>query len=373
VARFLGLIWFRFGLAIAAAVLMTVAALAITVGLYGGAGGSGGNAWLSDEKLPLLGSLALCLPLGLALGFWLSRALTLPLRSMAEAAQRIAEGDLSVRAQPGGERGEMADMVRHFNAMTDALARLERDRKATAAAISHELRTPLTILCARLHAASDGVIELDNGACRGLLDQAEHLNRLVSDLHTLSLADAGRLSLRLAPLDLVELTRDTLQRHALRLTQHGIEAQVNTPLSSAWVDADEDRLRQVLTNLIENATRHAGSGGWLELGVHPAPGLAQALLLTVSDAGPGLPDHMRQQLTRRFGDPGHPRAPAPGGSGLGLSIVQMLVQQHGGSIAVQTSARGGVRFEIRLPLAASTGPPSNLQAGASLGPSNAVA
>jgi signal transduction histidine kinase len=355
VARFLGQIWVRFGLAIAAAVLMTAAVLAATLTVLESLGLDGP---VSVIDVPLAAGLALCLPAGLGLGFWLSRAVTLPLHSMAEAAQRIAQGDLAVRAEPGRDRGEIADMVRHFNAMTDALARLERDRKATAAAVSHELRTPLTILCARLHAVADGVIAIDTAECGALLEQAEHLNRLVDDLHTLSLADAGRLPLRLAAVDLVSLARDTLARHGQRLAAHGISAEVAAELPAAWVQGDEDRLRQVLTNLIENTTRYASSGGWLEVRVGVdagAGGEPGSVWLAVNDAGRGIDDAMLPRLFRRFGDPEHPRAPAAGGSGLGLSVVQMLVQQHGGSIAVRRSARGGASFVIHLPEAASSG------------------
>lgn len=389
-----GRIWIRFGLWIAATVLLTIGVLAASMLAFGQMQYRSFERtlppavrreldqlvaqdledspraleiytlyWQGDllfgEKLSLLVGLAVCLPFGLIAGFWVSRTITLPLGSMAGAAQRIAQGDLSVRAEPGRERGEMAEMVGHFNDMADALERFERERKVTAAAISHELRTPLTILCARLHAACDGVIEPGEPEFRRLLDQAEHLGRLVDDLHTLSMADAGRLSLQFEPLDLVELARDALQRHGMRLAQHGIEAHLDAAVGSAFVDGDEDRLRQVLSNLIENAFRHAHAGGWLELGValeapdEAAPaGTASMARLTVSDAGPGLSEDARAQMFRRFSATAGRPARAAGGSGLGLSIVHMLVTRHGGEVAVDESARGGTRFTVRLPVVA---------------------
>ena len=389
-ARALDRIWVRFGLWIAATVMATMGILAGSVYLfaetqYRSFEGSlpeavraelrelvnrdeedspraleiYGKYWKGDllfgEKLSLLVGLAVCLPFGLIAGFWVSRTVTLPLGSMATVAQRIAQGDLSVRAEPGSTRGEMAEMVRHFNDMTDALEAFERERKATAAAISHELRTPLTILRARLHAAVDGVIVPGESEFRQLLDQAEHLGRLVDDLHTLSMADAGRLSLHRQPMDLVALVRATLDRHAPRLSQAGFEARVVTTLPVAMIEGDEDRLRQVISNLIENALRHAPAGRWLELGVSKDAdgsterGTPSMVLLTVSDAGPGLSQQARQQMFQRFSRPDHPRAKG-GGSGLGLSIVHMLVGQHGGRIGVDESARGGTRFTIGLPL-----------------------
>lgn len=390
----MGRIWVRFGLWIAATVLMTVALLAASMLLFGQmqyrnfarslppgvrqeldelvahdleesprALAIYSLYWRGDllfgEKLSLLAGLAVCLPFGLFAGFWVSRTVTLPLGSMAAAAKRIGQGDLTVRAAVPSDLGEMAEMVRRFNDMADALERFERERKVTTAAISHELRTPLTILRARLHAACDGVIVPTDAEFRHLLDQAEHLGRLVDDLHTLSMAEAGRLPLQREPLDLVELARDALDRHGMRLTQRGIEADFDAGVATAIVHGDKDRLRQVLANLIENASRHAQSGGWLQIGVHQAAagvaeGAVPRAVLTVSDAGPGLSEAVREHMFRRFSDPhGQSSRATHGGSGLGLSIVHMLVTQHGGEVSVDASARGGTRFTISLPLSES--------------------
>ena len=309
--------------------------------------------WTGDllfgEKWSLLIGLLVCLPFGLAAGFWVSRFITQPLASMAEAAQRIALGDFSVRAEPGHDKGEMAAMVHDFNRMTDALEELEHERTATAAAISHELRTPLAVLRARLHAVCDGVIPATHQECGKLLEQVEHLGRLVNDLHTLSMADAGRLSLQKEPLDLVALARDTLADYASRLVAHQFEAVLHTAQARVIVHADKDRMRQVLLNLLENALRHASAGAWLEVRVAHYAGPPAVAEISVSDAGTGLSVDVRRHLFQRFHRVDSSRSRATGGSGLGLSIVQALVQRQGGSISVDTSARGGTRFTIRMP------------------------
>jgi len=384
-ARGVDRIWVRFGLWIAATVLMTVALLGASVALFAQyqyrdfyqslpenlrqemdllqkADQSDspraieiyGQYWDGDllfgERWALLIGLLVCLPFGLATGFWVSRFVTLPLGSMAEAAKRIALGDFSVRAEPGRKGGEMADMVRDFNHMTDALEQLEAERKATAAAVSHELRTPLTVLRARLHAVCDGVIVPDQAEFRTLLDQVEHLGRLVDDLHTLSMADAGRLSLQRVEFDLVPLVTDALARHADLLAQCGIAPELRLDARAAWIDADPDRMRQVVSNLIDNARRHAGEGRWLQLTVATEPGTNTAVF-TVSDAGQGLPDEVRRTLFQRFSRPHAPSGvPSPrSGSGLGLSIVHALVVRQGGSIVADASPRGGTRFTVRMP------------------------
>ncbi|WP_198972169.1 sensor histidine kinase [Xylophilus sp. ASV27] len=378
-ARGIDRIWVRFGLGIAATVLVTIGILSASVfalaeyqyrSFYRSLPASVqeeldelneqdledspraaqiyGQYWQGDllfgEKWSLVIGLVICLPFGLAVGFWVSRIVTLPMASVAEAARRIALGDLSVRAQVGQDRGEMADMVRDFNHMTDALESLERERKATAASLSHELRTPLTVLRARLHAICDGVIPADPRECRKLLDQVEHLGRLVEDLHTMSVAEAGRLSLQKVETDLVQLVSDTLAAHATHIAEHGIQAELQASVSSLWVQVDPDRMRQVLTNLVENALRHAADGGWMGVGVGTEGGHA---IVTVSDDGPGLPENVRRNLFQRFQRA--PRSPGTVGSGLGLSIVHMLVTLQGGTVQAGESERGGTRFIVRLP------------------------
>ncbi|MDA8443834.1 sensor histidine kinase [Paracidovorax valerianellae] len=310
-----------------------------------------GQYWRGDllfgEKWSLVVGLVVCLPFGLAVGFWVSRLVTQPVASMAEAATRVAMGDFTVRARPGRYKGEMAEMVGHFNQMTDALEDMARERRATAASISHELRTPLTVLRARLHAICDGVIEADAAESRALLEQVEYLGRLVGDLHTLSMAEAGQLSLKMVPQDLAELVREALVSHASRIAEHGVVLDLQVPPTprEALVNADPDRLRQVLFNLVENALRHAGDGGWLGVAVEAT---SAGVVLQVSDAGAGLPSEMLARPFRRF-----PHAPGHGGegSGLGLSIVHALVVRQGGTVDVENRPEGGSRFTVRFPLA----------------------
>lgn len=387
-ARGLDRIWVRFGLWIAATVLVTMGVLGASIMAFAEyqyrrfhsnlpvsvkeeldklakedqedgprAVEIYGQYWTGDllfgEKWSLVIGLIVCLPFGLIAGFWVSRIVTLPLASMAEAAQKIATGNFSVRAESGTDTGEMADMVRDFNRMTDALERLEKERKATAAAVSHELRTPLTVLRARLHAVCDGVITADAAEFSTLLEQVEHLSRLVDDLHTLSMADAGRLSLRTDDIDLVGVVEDAMAGFADRLEQHGMRLELHLPDEPVFVHADRDRMRQVLSNLVENALRHASSGGWLRIDVEdiadtrsPEGAVGQ---LTVSDAGSGLPEDVQKRLFERFMRSDNARSRATGGSGLGLSIVHTLVTQQGGTVRVDRSERGGTRFTVRVP------------------------
>lgn len=299
------------------------------------------------EKLALLFTVLLGLPLGLASGFFISRIITQPLDSMAEAAARVALGDFTVRANVGKARGEMAEMVRDFNHMIDSLETLDREQRVTLASVSHELRTPLAVLSARLHAICDGVIPVSDEEIRGLLDQSLHLGRLVADLHTLSLASVDRLSLQTRPVDLAELVGDTLSGYEARLSEKNftLETRLSAEAADNLIMADSDRLRQIFANLVENALQHAASGHWIGVEVRVEDGW---VILAVSDAGAGLPISMRDHPFKRFA---HQPDQQQGGSGLGLSIVQALVEQQGGSVLADRSARGGTRIQARFPAA----------------------
>ncbi|BEU97139.1 HAMP domain-containing protein [Acidovorax sp. DW039] len=383
-SSFLGRIWVRFGLHIAGTLLVTMALLTGSVMVFseiqqrdfhrslpaevraeleelearGEEEGPRamaiyaeywrGDVWFS-EKWSLALGLLICLPIGLGVGFFVSRVISLPLASMAEAATKVAAGDFTMRAQPMHNKGEMAEMVHHFNQMIDALEKTARERKATTASISHELRTPLAVLQARLHAICDGVIQVDAAESRLLLDQVEHLGRLVADLQTLSMAEAGYLSLQLEPLDLVEMVREDMASYANRLEQHHMALELALPSAPhfAVIKADRGRMRQILFNLLENALRHAKQGRWLGVEVLLDTAVNE-VVLSVSDAGPGMSAALLAEPFQRF-----PHAPGHSGEGLGLglSIVRALTERQGGSVQVRNREEGGTCFTLRFPAA----------------------
>ena len=307
---------------------------------------------LWGERWSLIIGLSASLPFGLAVGFWVSRRITQPLASMVEVTQRVQLGDLGARARADNLHGEMQTMVDSFNRMVDALAQGQAERHAMAASISHELRTPLTVLQARLHAICDGVISPNEREFQTLLAQVEHLGRLVGDLHTLSMADAGQLSLQLRRMDLSVLVHEVLEQMAPQLEARRFEVELRLPEDTddgcADIRADEDRMRQIVSNLIANALRHAASGHWLGIELGSAQ-QGEQVVLSISDAGPGLPSELAEDPFVRFAQlPGKRKRE---GSGLGLSIVKALTISQGGSVTAEASARGGMRFTLRFPKA----------------------
>ncbi|KAF7599312.1 MAG: two-component sensor histidine kinase [Candidatus Dactylopiibacterium carminicum] len=382
-ARRLDRIWVRFGLGIACTVLVTVAVLGGTIFTYGHlqfarfykalpAEARGeleilraqGQVWTPRiaaiytqyrpedtpwdvDALTILVGLLACLPVGLISGFWISRMVTRPISAIAGTAGRVALGDFTARAQVPRSSGELTELAQDFNKMVQALESLERERKSTLAALSHELRTPLAVQQARLHALCDGVIVADETEFRRLLDQSQHLSRLVNDLHMLSVADAGRLSLQRVPLNLAALAQDCLHDHASRLAEQGMHAELVTQGTVPHILADADRMRQVLNNLVENAIRYAHDGGWLQITLAATQ---EEVRLTVSDAGKHAAARVDERIFERFARLEGSRNRATGGSGLGLSIVQTLVELHGGKVGVAPSIRGGTCFTVCLPL-----------------------
>jgi two-component system, OmpR family, sensor histidine kinase BaeS len=302
------------------------------------------SLFVSEAAVPIWGSLGgvLFATLLAALIAW---RLAKPLSEVSRAARQVAEGDLSARArlpqQPGPlnrQNGEAIRLLYDFNAMATSLERLESERQATTAAIAHELRTPLAVLQARLAALRDGVFALNLGEIILLAQQTDLLARLVEDLRHLSLADAGKLELTFAPCDLAALARDAVAGFEPRARAKGVKLEVCA--DKALLSGDATRLRQVITNLLDNALKFTPPTGCVTITVKTTePGVS----LSVQDTGPGLAAALKARVFERFY---HLDAT---GSGLGLAIVKLLVELHGGRIEVTNAPEGGALFQVVLP------------------------
>ena len=300
---------------------------------------------LSMKRWSVTAGLLVCIPFGLIAGLLVSKYISAPMTSIAHAARRISHADFSVRATTT-QRGGLADVVRDFNSMANALESLERDRKMTAAAISHELRTPLAVLQASLHALADGVIQATPASFLRMVEQVQHLSRLIDDVHTLSIADAGKLTLHRARLDVCEMAADILEQFRQRLENVGMSATLERPTEPQFVWADSGRMRQVIGNLIENVARHAQTGQRLHLAISRE---GDDVIISVRDWGAGLPSTMQNHMFERFYRPDTSRTRATGGSGLGLAIVKALMLAQDGNVRVDSRPGVGCTFYLQLP------------------------
>ena len=298
---------------------------------------------LSVLRASLLAAACFATVAGAAVGFWASRRLTSPLRVVAAAAERIADGDLNTHL-PAEAGTELAGLVTSFNAMVDALSqRIERDARF-AGDVSHELRSPLTTLStslAVLRGRREELSERGRDALDLLSFEVNRFQRLVEDLLEISRSDAGQYGAADEQVRICELVLQLLSEPRYR----GITTDVDSRLLNAVVYGDKRRLQQALSNLLDNAEAHAG--GATCVAVRPSD---CGVCVIVDDAGPGVPPGERERIFDRFarGRSGRRRGSA-GGTGLGLALVREHAQALGGNVSVRDRPGGGARFVIDLP------------------------
>lgn len=282
------------------------------------------------------------------LAWWMARRIARPIAQVSHAAAKVAGGDLAVRVPvtPAVRRSslETLRLSEDFNRMAAALESYEAERKAMIADIAHELRTPLTAMTLRLQALEDGLVPFERSEVERLHRSAALLARLIEDLRTLSLADAGRLELRRRVTDLGTLAEEVLDDHGPRAKAGGVTLQLERPPLAVRAEVDPDRITQVLSNLLDNAIRVTPAGGAVRVALEDTSAEAR---LRVSDSGPGMSTDARAHAFDRFYQDRDTRG-ASGASGLGLAIVKALVELHGGRVAAADVPQGAC-VEVVVP------------------------
>jgi signal transduction histidine kinase len=283
-----------------------------------------------------------------------ARKILRPIGRLTFAARRMADGDLSHRVQlrRSDELGQLADT---FDAMAGTLEANAQQRKRMTTDIAHELRTPLSNIRGYLEAAQDGIAPLTPALVSSLLEDTLLLQGLVEDLQELSMAESGRLQLQRAPTDLDDLVGSVAAAHHARALQRGIAVYLDAR-TGLVVDVDARRVRQVVTNLIENAIRHTDAGGQIVVSAHRTEWGAR---IAVRDTGAGIEAAHLPHIFDRFYRTDASRNRATGGSGLGLAITRELVHAHGGTIDVSSVLGQGSTFVVDLPAAVDRPPATN--------------
>ncbi|MEW6583729.1 MAG: ATP-binding protein [Actinomycetota bacterium] len=303
----------------------------------------------ADAVLVSLGiAVAAALVAAVAVSAFLAVRLTRPLRALAGAARRIAAGGYSARVPEDGP-AEVVTLAAAFNEMAEALESSERRRRALLSDVAHELRTPLATVEGYVEALADGAVAADDETWGVLSRETLRMHRLVEDLSRVSLAEERRLDLRLrrvAPASLVDAAVRAFQPTC---QEKGVELVADAGGALPEVAVDEDRMGEVLANLIDNALRHTPAGGRITVS---AAGRGDGVELAVADTGDGIaPEHL-ERVFERFFRTDRARARATGGSGIGLTIARAIVEALGGRIHAESAGVGrGARMVVRLPAA----------------------
>ena len=279
------------------------------------------------------------------------------LRTLEQAARALGEGRTDVRAVEGGG-DEVSALAHAFNRMADdlgaraaALAASDRARRQLLADVSHELMTPLAAVRGYTETLAMPELSLDaptRSRYLGIIgDETQKLESLIGDLLDLARLEGGGGTLTMEDVPVKELFGRIADRHGPAMRERHITLDVNVQPSELTVRADGRRLEQALQNLAANALRHTPDGGRLSLAAEATP---DGTRISVLDTGPGiLPEHLPHIFERFYKADAARSATKMSGSGLGLSIVQAIVERHGGTVSASNVPDGGAMFEIRIP------------------------
>ena len=267
----------------------------------------------------------------------------LTLDGMLDATRRVALGDYSIRIGAPRRQGlrSLRELAGGFDAMVARLEADEEQRRSLLADVSHELRTPLAVIAGNLEAILDGVYPADPAHLAPILDETRVMERLIDDLRTVALSEAGTLTMHPEPTDPDVLIGEVIHAFTPGAAAAGVTLTTQTTSDLPILDLDPVRIREVLSNLVANALRHTPSGGSVTVG---GAVTATDVTLAVSDTGPGIDPALLPHIFDRF-----VKGAGSRGSGLGLAIARALVEAHGGTISVDSAAGAGTSFHVVLP------------------------
>jgi two-component system sensor histidine kinase BaeS len=311
--------------------------LASLLGLVEGEGGVAHLARGAGIVLLLAGGAAL------VVGIRLARGVGPPLGDLVEAAGRVEAGDYTARV-PVATVGpaELRNLGRAFNTMAARLEIDETQRRQLLAEISHELRTPLAVIQGNLEGLVDGVYPADEAHLGPILEETRVMARLIEDLRTLSLAEAGTLALHREPTDLGILVADVAGSFRAAAEAAGVRVEATIDDELPLLDVDPIRIREVVSNLVSNALRYAATGGAVRINASKA---GERIAVAVADDGPGIPPELLATVFERFTKGAESR-----GSGLGLAIARAIVVAHGGEIVAESGPGNGTTIRFVLPI-----------------------
>lgn len=287
--------------------------------------------------------------LGFIITSILAAGITRPLRRLTKAAAAVERGHFD-QCVPVDSRDEVGHLANVFNKMAAKLSQNEQAQRDFFASITHELRTPLAVLQGTLENMTTGVTEPTPERLFAMQEEIMRLNRLVTDLRDLSLAAVHELRLHLRPTDLGQLARQSAMLIQPLLDESAQQLQCQIPSRLTLLPLDADRMRQVIGNLLVNASRHSGSGSHIRLSISEQ---SDCIELCVANDGPCIAPEDLPHIFEKFyqSHSAQGAADARRGSGLGLALARQYVEIHSGTIFATSTPEAGTVFTMRLPKA----------------------
>jgi two-component system sensor histidine kinase BaeS len=275
----------------------------------------------------------------------LSRYILSPVNKLMAGTMALMDFKFDTRIEVG-TKDELGLLAQDFNRMAKTLEAYEALKKQWVVDISHELRTPLSVLKGEIEAILDGIRPFSPERMESLHSEILYLEHIVEDLHFLSMADAGALTMKTEPIRPVEILKTTLVLFETRFEQEGLTLVNRLTCHKEKISGDRDRIRQLFSNLIDNSLKYTRKPGTLTLADRIEN---RMLIIVIEDSGPGVPPETVDKLFNRLYrvDPSRNRG---GGSGLGLSICKTIVSAHGGKISAGTTKGSGLTITLKLPL-----------------------
>lgn len=280
-----------------------------------------------------------------AASLFVARRIVGPLQRIVETSRRIAEGRYQERV-PVSDDYEISDLAISFNSMAATLERTEQQRRELIGNVAHELRTPLSTIKGYMEGLIDGIVPADVRTFALIHEEADRLSRLVQDLQELSRLEEVGVSLYIRPTLISSIIAGVLQKMRPQFEAKNVDLSALIPDDLPLALADQDRIQEVLLNLLDNALHYTPSGGAVCIEAAQADGQVQ---IAVADNGVGIaPEHLPHIFTR-FYRVDKSRSRAAGGAGIGLTIARRLTEAHEGTISVESTPGRGSRFTVTLP------------------------
>jgi len=304
--------------------------------------------FLQDSQRSLGIAAVVAMAVAVALGVIVSILVTRPMRELAASASKVASGDLAQRVKHRSD-DEVGEVSAAFNTMAEQLEMKEKSRKQLLADVAHELRNPLSIVQGNLEAWLDGVIAPTPEQIAPVYDETVLLNRLITDLRELSLAEAGQLKLEIEETDMAGLINAEVAVFQARCQEKEISLSADLAEGLPRIDIDSGRIRQVLHNLLENALRFSKPGGSIRVSALKEKN--NGVVISVSDTGSGIDPADLPHVFDHFYKADKARQRSYGGAGIGLALVRKYVELHGGKIRAESEPGKGSTFSFTLPSA----------------------